>query len=225
MVYSITSELASPAWSASTNASSSPAPTTTPTARTFVLPLFHTLSPATKSHTQLGRTSVRPHLLLPPLLAPFYQHVSAIAPYTAHHGSSAQALQDPDTKASVSHAARRGLSKSNKRWGDWIHLDDKTLRTLPKGTTVDIERRGGDEQAFEEAVKGRNGGLEKRRGWVRQAVRGEIEGAWVKMSTTWLRYRLSFDEAIIFQAGRRKPYYTLRFPVSGLHDHFLGSTS
>jgi hypothetical protein len=99
-----------------------------------------------------------------PFLPRLYQHVSAIAPYTAHHGSSAQALQDPETKASVSHAARRGLSKSNKRGGDWIHLDDKTLASLPKGTTVDIERRGGDEQAFDEAVEGLNGGLEKGRG-------------------------------------------------------------
>lgn len=99
-----------------------------------------------------------------PILPRLYQHVSAIAPYTAHHGSSAQALQDPETKASFSHAARRGLAKSSKRGGDWIHLDDKTLPSLPKGTTVDIERRGSEEHAFDEVVEGRNGSLEKGRG-------------------------------------------------------------
>jgi len=43
-------------------------------------------------------------------------------------------------------------------------LDDKTLPSLPAGTTVDIEQRGSEEHAFDEAAEGRNEDLEKGRG-------------------------------------------------------------
>lgn len=46
-----------------------------------------------------------------PILPRLYQHISAIAPYT-HHSSAQEALRDPETKGSISKAARRGLSKS-----------------------------------------------------------------------------------------------------------------
>ena len=70
-------------------------------------------------------------------------------------------MKDPETKASLSKAARRGLGKSKggkkDDGGDCIHLDDKTLPGLPERTTVDIEQKNTDEDAFDEAVEGGEG--------------------------------------------------------------------
>ena len=95
-----------------------------------------------------------------PILPRLYQHISAIAPYTNRHGSDQAALaDDAETRATIEKAAKTGLSKSKKGrgGGDWIHLDDKTLPSLPSRTTVDIEQRNVEEDRFDGAIEGREG--------------------------------------------------------------------
>ena len=104
-----------------------------------------------------------------PILPRLYQRLANLNPYM-RQSASAKALKDPETRAELSRAARKGLGpggraakqgkggkKGTGEGGDWIHLDDTTLPNLPERTTVDIKRKNCDKDAFDMAVEGREG--------------------------------------------------------------------